>query len=97
MSDRCAGSLINYPRRRPDRWNRRPCRWEYDLHLCVVDFEMEPDNIKAVHLVINRSGHVMYAPLDPYDSGADLVEAWIAQGYPSPASDYLTRSDLGLE
>lgn len=92
----CSVSLMSYPIRRPDRFNRTPCRWQHGMHMCVVDFDVEDDNIKARVIVITFGGRQFEPALDPYDSGAELVEAWIDRGYPDPVGDYFTRADFGL-
>lgn len=60
--------------------------WEYKGHHCVIEKDVELDNIKYFQFVTKPGdidANAIFAPLSPYDRSRELVELWIDAGYPT--------------
>ena len=57
--------------------------WDYKGHHIRIDMDIsDPDVTKAFHFVTTPEGKEIFAPISPYDTTRETVEAWIDRGLP---------------
>ena len=55
-------------------WYNHDIEWEYKGYKCLIEFDVEEDNVKAFHSVITPKGEDVGLILSPYDSKKETVE-----------------------
>ena len=48
--------------------------WEYKGYKCLIEFDVEEDNVKAFHSVTTPKGEKVGLYISPYDSKKETVE-----------------------
>ena len=55
-------------------WYNNNIEWEYKGYKCLIEFDVEEDNVKAFHSVTTPKGEKVGLILSPYDSKKETVE-----------------------
>ena len=55
-------------------WYNHDIEWEYKGYKCLIEFDVEEDNVKAFHSVITPKGKDVGLILSPYDRNKETVE-----------------------
>tara|TARA_Y100000004_G_scaffold189306_1_gene244697 strand:- start:1462 stop:1680 length:219 start_codon:yes stop_codon:yes gene_type:complete len=58
--------------------------WEYKGYNCLIEFDVEEDNVKAFHFVYPPEGDTLFLKISPYDTSKEtvnkIIDDFIANG-----------------
>ena len=55
-------------------WYNHDIEWEYKGYKCLIEFDVEEDNVKAFHYVTTPKGDDVGLTISPYDRSKETVE-----------------------